>query len=146
MYPSFCESTPGLNRTLKRKERGATVKKLLVVILLSAASLWASGCDKDRDGFHHSPTEPTPPACTYAVQQTPQNFSYQGGNGGFSVSTQGGCSWTAVSNNPWIAVTSGSSGTGNGSVTYIVAGNGGPARTGTISVGGKTVTITQGSP
>ncbi|HXV26942.1 MAG TPA: BACON domain-containing protein [Candidatus Paceibacterota bacterium] len=93
------------------------------------------------------PTPPPPPACSYAVQQSPQHFTYQGGNGGFSVSTsRHDCQWTAVSQAPWIAVTGGASGTGNGSVSYVVAGNGGPARTGTIAVAGKTVTIQQGAP
>jgi len=84
--------------------------------------------------------------CTFAVQETPQNFTYQGGNGGFSVSASAStCSWTATSNVTWIAITSGASGTGSNSVAYIVAGNGGGVRTGTISVAGKTVTIVQGA-
>jgi len=92
------------------------------------------------------PPQPTPPpvTCTYAVQETPQQFTYQGGNGGFSVSaSRSSCTWTAVSNVAWIAITGGSPGSGNGTVSYIVAGNGGPARTGTISVAGKTVTVKQ---
>lgn len=93
------------------------------------------------------PPPPPQPVCTYAVQETPQVFTYQGGNGGFSVSaSRSDCPWTAVSNVVWVAVTGGSPGTGNGSVTYLVAGNGGPARTGTISVAGKTVTVKQSAP
>ena len=81
------------------------------------------------------PTPPPAPSCTYAVQETPQDFTYQGGNGGFSVSASAGtCPWTATSNVGWIAITGGSPGAGNGRVSYIVAGNGGGARTGTISV------------
>lgn len=92
-----------------------------------------------------TPTPTPAPQCTYAVQQSPQQFTYQGGNGGFSVSTNlSNCSWAAVSSVGWVEINSGSSGMGNGSVTYTVAGNGGAARTGTISVAGKTVTITQG--
>lgn len=84
------------------------------------------------------------PTCTYTVEEKPQVFTYQGGNGGFSVSTSSNtCSWTVTSNVAWIAINSGSSGVGNGSVTYITAGNGGAARTGTISVMGKTVTVSQ---
>jgi len=48
-----------------------------------------------------------------------------------------------MSNVGWVGINSGFSGTDRGSVTYIVAGNGGPSRTGTISVAGKTVTIVQ---
>lgn len=53
------------------------------------------------------------------------------------------CSWTAVSNHSWIAITSASGGSGAGAVGYSVAANGGPARTGTVTIGGKTFTITQ---
>lgn len=90
---------------------------------------------------------PTPaPACVYAVQESPQNYTYQGGNGGFSISANyQTCTWAAVSNVFWIGITSASQGSGNGSLTYIVAGNGGSARTGTISIAGKTVTIVQGA-
>jgi hypothetical protein len=78
------------------------------------------------------------------VQDSPQQFTYQGGTGGFSVSaSRSDCPWTAVARVAWIAITGGASGSGNGSVSYMVAGNGGPARTGTISVAGKTVTVTQ---
>ena len=94
------------------------------------------------------PPQPSPPpaTCTYAVQESPQQFTYQGGNGGFSVSaSRANCAWTAVANVAWIAITGGSPGSGNGTVSYLVAGNGGPARTGTISVAGKTVTIAQGA-
>ena len=54
-----------------------------------------------------------------------------------------GCGWQAKSNAPWLIITSGS-GTGNGTVTYTVLTNlNGATRIGTISVAGKTQTITQ---
>lgn len=92
------------------------------------------------------PVTPFIPPCTYAVQESPQDFTYQGGNGGFSVSTsRPDCTWTAVSNTFWVEIKSGWSGTGNGSVNYTVAGNGGVARETTISVAGKSVTIREGA-
>ncbi len=134
------------------------IQRLSLVVLVLLVWVGTTGCDRDccpdRDccsvptwgptGPDSTPT-PTPmPVCTYAVQETPQEFTYQGGNGGFSVSTSpSNCSWTAVANVGWVAVTSGFSGIGNGTVNYLVAGNGGPARTGTISVADKTVTVRQ---
>ena len=56
-----------------------------------------------------------------------------------------GCAWTAVSNVPWITITSGSSGGGNGTVQYSVSSNTGGVRTGTISIAGQTFTVTQGT-
>lgn len=54
-----------------------------------------------------------------------------------------GCTWTAVSNDPWITITGGASGTGIGTVTYSITANSGAERIGTITVGGQTFTITQ---
>ena len=68
-----------------------------------------------------------------------------GGSGSVSVSTGSGCSWTASSNDGWIAVTSGSSGSGSGSVGYRVNENKGKkARTGTVTIAGRTFTVSQG--
>lgn len=136
----------------------------LMVLLVGVFGIAAAGCDSDNrccssplepTRVHTPAPVPTTPVCTYAVQESPQPFLYQGGDGGFSVGTSDpSCSWTATSNDPgWIGLTNGplgppilsASGTGNGSVNYTVAGNGGAARTGTITVAGanKTVTITQ---
>jgi hypothetical protein len=82
--------------------------------------------------------------CTYAIDPTSANFSLSGGTGSVDVTTQSGCSWTAVSNYAWIHVTSGGSGTGNGTVTYRVDFSRG-VRTGTIIVAGQTFTVNQGS-
>jgi hypothetical protein len=53
------------------------------------------------------------------------------------------CAWTAVSNNSWITITGGASGTGIGTVTYSVDTNTGAARTGTITIGGQIFTVNQ---
>ena len=46
-----------------------------------------------------------------------------------------------------MSITSGASGSGIGAVTFSVAANAtGTLRTGTLSVAGQTVTITQGGP
>ena len=59
-------------------------------------------------------------------------------------SSNPGCAWTAVSNVPWITITSGN-GVGNETVQYSVASNTGGVRTGTISIAGQTFTVTQGT-
>jgi hypothetical protein len=64
-------------------------------------------------------------------------------SGAISVSTGSACAWTATSPQSWITVASGSH-SGLGSVAYTVAANStSSTRTGTISVAGQTVTITQ---
>ena len=82
--------------------------------------------------------------CAYSLSSTSQNFAPAGGSGSFSVTTTAGCAWSAVSSVPWI--TTNSSGSGNGTVNFTVASNTGSARTGTITVGGQTFTVSQGAP
>src|SRR5207248_677104 len=55
------------------------------------------------------------------------------------------CGWTAASNSSFVHVTSGASGSGNGTVTYSVDANvTSSQRTGTLTIGGQTFTIIQG--
>jgi hypothetical protein len=82
--------------------------------------------------------------CTYAIAPPSASYAAAGGTGTLTVSSQQGCGWAAVSQEPWITVGSGSPGSGNGAVQYTVAANtAGTARTGTISIAGQPVTITQ---
>ena len=83
--------------------------------------------------------------CTVAVSPTSLSFPATGGNGTVSVSAPAGCSWQTVSSVPWIIVTGGAQGSGNGTVTFTVGSNtASTARTGTLTVGGQSVTISQG--
>lgn len=86
-------------------------------------------------------------ACTSTILPTSQSFGGSGGGGNVRVTTQSGCLWQALSNVGWISITSGSSGSGDGTVTYLVAANSGPARTGTLTIANQTFTVTQaGTP
>ena len=67
-----------------------------------------------------------------------------GETGKIAVVASGDCGWTAKSNAAWVTISSGLSGTGNGKVEYAVAANTGTAsRTGTLTIAGKTFTVTQ---
>ncbi|MCH7978231.1 MAG: hypothetical protein IH935_04545 [Acidobacteria bacterium] len=58
--------------------------------------------------------------------------------------TAPGCPWTAVSNDSFINISSATSGTGSGTVTYAVTANTAPTgRTGTLTLGRQTLTINQ---
>ncbi len=77
-----------------------------------------------------------------AISPGSQNFNAAGGNGSIAVTAQS--AWTAASNNGWITINSGASGTGNGTVVYSVAQNNtGAQRSGTITIAGQTFTVTQ---
>ncbi|MFN8062588.1 MAG: hypothetical protein U0Q12_25775 [Vicinamibacterales bacterium] len=84
-----------------------------------------------------------PSACSYTVNPTALSIGAGGGTGVVTVSTSSGCTWTAGSPVNWIVVTSGSSGTGAGSVSLIVDSNTGPARSATLTIAGVTVTVSQ---
>jgi len=82
--------------------------------------------------------------CTYSLSPMNDTVDKQGGTGRVSVNTQSGCTWTAVSNVGWITITSGSSGTGNGTVNFTVAANTtGDTRNGTLTIAGQTFTVTE---
>jgi len=84
--------------------------------------------------------------CAYGISPSSEYFKHSGGTGTVSVTTGAGglCSWTAVSNVDWIEVTGSSSGVGSGTVTYQVAfNNTGRARTGTLTIAGKTFTVSR---
>ena len=60
-----------------------------------------------------------------------------------SVTSQGGCAWNAVTLVPWITLTGTTSGSSSGAVSLSIAANSGASRSGTVSVGGRIVTVTQ---
>ncbi len=82
--------------------------------------------------------------CADSLSSTHQFFAGRGGSNGVGVRAPSGCSWAAVSNSSWLRITAGSSGSGPGRVSYAVTANPNPtARTGTLSIGGRTFTVTQ---
>lgn len=82
-------------------------------------------------------------SCSYSLSTSSRSFSTAGGSDTVNLTTTSGCQWKAMSNNSWITITSGTSGSGSGTIGYTVAANTGTARQGSITAGGKTLTITQ---
>src|SRR5262249_12866937 len=82
--------------------------------------------------------------CTFTLSPTNANVPTAGGTGNFQIiASAGSCAWTASTIASWITITAGSSGTGTGTVSYSATANTGAARTGTITAGGQTLTLTQ---
>lgn len=82
--------------------------------------------------------------CQLQLGATSATFTGVGGEGTVDVVANTGCEWTAIANDPFLGVTSGSSSSGSGSVSYTVAQNTtGLTRTGTLTVAGQTYTVTQ---
>lgn len=84
-----------------------------------------------------------PVECQLTVSPLAESFATSGGEGTLQVSASAAdCTWSAISNATWISIIA-AGGSGNGAVRYAVAANGGAARTGTISISGAAVTVTQ---
>lgn len=82
--------------------------------------------------------------CSFALSKASQNIGAKDGRGSFSVKTDSGCEWKAVSNAGWISIVSGSSGKGKGTVKFSVQENRESApRTGQIVVAGQTFSVNQ---
>ncbi len=84
--------------------------------------------------------------CGYDISPASRWFTSDGGDAYVNMAAAEACGWTASSNDSWITITSGGSGSGWGTIYYSVAPNGsGSPRTGTISIVGQTFTVFQGS-
>jgi hypothetical protein len=82
--------------------------------------------------------------CTFTVSPTIISAGPAAGTATVTVTAGGGCAWTAMTNDAFITVTSGASGTDNGSVAIAIAANSsGAARTGRLTIAGQTVTVSQ---
>jgi hypothetical protein len=83
-------------------------------------------------------------ACTNSI--SPPSVGHGPGfePGSVNVTADSGCSWTATSNASWITITSGTSGSGNGTVNYSVSENtSSNARTGALTIAGLTFNVMQ---
>ncbi|HOD77836.1 MAG TPA: fibronectin type III domain-containing protein [Syntrophorhabdus sp.] len=82
--------------------------------------------------------------CRYSISPPGQSFPASGGTGSINVSTQSACSWNASSNVSWMTITSGSRGTGNGTVYYSINANSdSSSRTASSTIAKNTFTVTQ---
>ena len=82
--------------------------------------------------------------CTYSLNSSTASVGPGASSGTVNVLADGGCSWTASSNASWLTISSGSSGSGDGTVNYSFAANtASTGRSGTLTIAGQTFTVTQ---
>ncbi len=85
-----------------------------------------------------------PAPCVYGLSPTSASFAGTAGADSVNVTVLAGCAWTAVSNDGWVSVDSGTPGDGNGTVLYSVAAHpGSAARSGSMTIAGQTFTVNQ---
>jgi Matrixin/Putative binding domain, N-terminal len=91
-----------------------------------------------------TPPPPPPPTCTFTINPTSVTFPFGGGSASATVTaSDSSCAWSATSNAGWITITAGASGTGTGTVNYSVAANGGAARSSSLTLAGRTLSVSQ---
>jgi hypothetical protein len=124
---------------MKRK----SVILAILIFIAAPAIIWAA--QKTVTTYTWDSNVDVQPNCINAINPTNVTVGASGSTGStVAVTTSSSCAWTAVSNNAWITVTGGASGTGNGTVTYNVAANlSGASRVGTITIAGQTFTVNQ---
>jgi len=84
------------------------------------------------------------PVCGASINPPEAVYGSAGGSASVSVTASNGCAWRATSNVGFITITSGNSGSGNGTVGYTVNANTGDTPlTGTMTIAGQTFTVTQ---
>src|SRR5581483_5331758 len=82
----------------------------------------------------------------YLLNPASQSFAANGGTGTVTVLAGAGCAWTASTNDSFITFSSSTTGTGNGTVSFMVGSHTNPTpRSGTITVSGLTFTVLQGA-
>src|SRR5215470_5037278 len=106
---------------------------LLASLIATTAALAAAACSKNESGPSSS--------CAVTVGAVTTNVSAAATTGSIPVTSS--CSWTAGSSASFLTITSGATGTGNGTVNYSIAANSGAARSGSIAIGTALVSVTQ---
>jgi hypothetical protein len=83
--------------------------------------------------------------CSVTTAVTTLSVGSSGGGGDVPVLAGPACTWSAHSSVSWVAIVSGETGSGQGVVRISVLPSDGPPRSGTITVAGVTITVTQSS-
>ncbi len=87
--------------------------------------------------------------CTFLLSPASASVGGGGGSGSVAINTAvnspSACSWSAVSDVPWITVPAGTHGVGTGTIPYTVAPNPSTtaSRSGTLTISGLRFTVTQ---
>jgi hypothetical protein len=85
--------------------------------------------------------------CTFTLSPVSATSTAAGGVASILVTASDSqCTWSPATAAPWITLQSTALVTGSGSVNYTIGANGGPSRSGSITIAGQTFPITQQAP
>jgi len=139
------DSTDGIVQGSSQAYYGATAR---YVIGNADSHVGATRSDKVRTAIENSldfQFQVPRIGCIFSVSPASYSVAANGGSGSLTVTSGAGCGWSAVSNDSWISVTAGATGTTSGTVSFSVAPNSSTKqRSGSITISGQTTfTITQ---
>jgi Zn-dependent metalloprotease len=142
--PSFLNARDGILQADQNLNGGANRCAVWTVFARHGMGVSAVG----NDGTTHIAATDVPAdcggTCSFSINPTSASFAAAGGSASVTVTTTAGCNWTAVSNNSFITITSGASGSGNGTVNYSVAANvSSLPRSGSMTIAGLTFSVSQ---
>jgi hypothetical protein len=84
------------------------------------------------------------PRCQPSFDATPRSFSANGGTSAVNITVARECSWSAASAAPWLSITSGAQGQGDGSIAFRLDSNPDPVtRSGAILIGDGRLEVNQ---
>ena len=82
--------------------------------------------------------------CSGSISPESRTHGYGATTGSVSVTTAIGCPWTVINTNDWITITSSTSASGSGNVSYMVDANPNPMdRTGVVMIADQLLTLKQ---
>jgi uncharacterized protein DUF5666/all-beta uncharacterized protein/BACON domain-containing protein len=82
--------------------------------------------------------------CQPSFDATPRSFAASGGTSTVNVTVPRECSWSAASASPWLAITSGAQGQGDGAIAFRLDANPDPvSRSGALLIGDGRVEVNQ---
>ncbi len=115
------------------------LRRALLFVLAGAAAACGSSATTSVTA-----TAPSTTRCQATLSASTANFGAAGGTGTLAVTVARECSWTATSQAAWIQLTAGTSGQGDGNVSFRVAANGDPIeRRGALGVAEQTASVVQ---
>jgi hypothetical protein len=108
----------------------------LVIIL----ALIVAGCSSTSSTL----TSPTPSKCVVATTLSLGTVGAGGGSGRANITAARECAWEASSESPWVVITDGQRGQGDGIVSFEVSANpSSAARTASLAINDQRVALTQ---
>jgi hypothetical protein len=89
-------------------------------------------------------TPPDPRTCQHSLSSKSASYASSGGAGNVTVSAPAGCKWSSSTPPSWLQLSSGATGTGNGTVVYSLSPNtDANSRTADLTIAGQAFSVTQ---